>query len=113
LHRQLRADWHHHALHAPAPDDRCSLIPVKGKQVRAVEAKELSGFLGHYREDVRRRVMAGDQGRYPAESRLLVGQNAAGLLGPGGTPASVSRDRAHHGRQGQQDLGPEPAARLR
>jgi hypothetical protein len=62
------------------PDHRRGLIPLVDDQVSTVEVQEPGGFLGHRREDLRGRGLAGDQRRHPPQRGLLVGQHAPCLF---------------------------------
>ena len=102
LQRYPRTDRRRPPSQVAGPDHRRRLIPLVGDQVGIIEVKEPRGLLGHRREDLRGRGLAGDQRRHPPQRRLLVGQYAPGLLGPGCAAAGLGRHRADNDRHPQE-----------
>jgi hypothetical protein len=81
------------------------------REVRVIDVQELSGLFGDRREDLRRRGLAGDQRRRPAQRRLLLRQHAPGLLRPGRAADGQGRERADGDRHHQEQAEDEHGAR--
>ena len=89
------------AVLAPSADDRRRMrFAVVLKHARARESQQTPDLFRHLLEHPARRGLAGDEGRHPPQSRLLVGERALSRVGGRQRPGCA---RALGGHRGQHE----------